>query len=601
MRRKSSTTKPQYPPTAPGPKKTWREEFLHSLPRYPGPYNVGYMEIEVPAREPRAFSHIRRNHEPALRMDTVLFSVFYPCEQGPAGEPSLDTVPWLPRPRTEAAHGYAKFLSVPSLPVTAYMAGTSMFTKLPAFRNAKLAENWAPEHSGAAGRKPEEGHQPRDDPQSEGDQDRPNFPVLIFSHGLGGSRTLASSICGGLASYGMVVVAMEHRDGSGARTFVNLPPGKEAHRDLDDEGVDKDRRHTREEEKKERRRPPKQQTKSYYKVDYLFPEGNAKDTTPNNPQGVDLELRFAQIDMRLAEIEEAYHVLTMIGEGRGEEVKKANLRKKGTVGGSSKGLDGIDWQDWKGRLHLESVTMAGHSFGGATAVQVIRLADRFRWIGQGILLDAWGPAFPENTEQRIRKPILSIGSEAFMHWQENFDRVEDICREGLDQGTLCWQMTIRGSTHLSQTDFAVLYPNWMALLLKTLVNPRRALSLTITAIFEFLRYTLPERQRTRFETAWPSEHLLETASSDTKISFDHRPDDKWIAARLKIEREFSLRLSYWARWRRRWRAKRQARKTIPMSTAAPLGGLIDWDSEIWMHLRPEIKYSSGATSSTGVS
>jgi platelet-activating factor acetylhydrolase len=593
MRRTSSTTNP----TASGPRKTWREEFLHALPRYPGPYNVGYMEIEVPARNPRAFSHIRRNHEPALRMDTVLFSVYYPCEQAPAGEPSLDTVPWLPRPRTEVAHGYAKFLSMPSLPVTAYMATTSMFTKLPAFRNAKLAEHWAPENPGTAGRKPEEGEQPGDGPQSVGDEERPNFPVMIFSHGLGGSRTLASSICGGLASYGMVVVATEHRDGSGARTFVNLPPGEKAHRDLDDEGVDRDRQHTKHEEKKEAKKgPPRQQAKSFYKVDYLWPEGNAWDTTPNNPQGVDLELRSAQIEMRLAEIEEAYHVLTMINEGRGEEVREVNLRKKGTVGSSSKGLDGIDWQDWNGRLHMENVTMAGHSFGGATAVQVVRLVDRFSWIGQGVLLDAWGPALPENTEQRIRKPILSIGSEAFMHWQENFDRVEDICREGLDQGTLCWQMTIRGSTHLSQTDFAVLYPNWMALLLKTLVNPRRALFLTITSIFEFLRYTLPARQRSRFETAWPNEHLLETVRSDTNISFDHRPDDKWIAARLKIEREFSLRLSYWVRWRRRWRAKRQARKTIPMSRAAaasaPLGGLIDWDSEIWMHLRPEIEPSS---------
>jgi platelet-activating factor acetylhydrolase len=479
------------------------------------------------------------------------------------------------------------------------MATTSMFTKLPAFRNAKLAEHWAAEHSGSAGRKSEEGDQPRDDPQSKSDGDRPNFPVMLFSHGLGGSRTLASSICGGLASYGTVVVAMEHRDGSGARTFVNLPPGKEAHHDLDDEGVDKDRQHTRKEEKKENEKPPPtRHAKSYYKVDYLFPEGNAKDTTPNNPQGVDFELRNAQIDMRLAEIEEAYHVLTVIAEGRGEGIKQVNLRKKGTVGSSSKGLEGIDWHDWKGRLHLRNVTMAGHSFGAATAVQVVRLANRFSWIGQAVLLDPWGPAFPESKEQQIQKPILSIGSEAFMHWEENFDRVEAICQEGLTQGSLCWQMTIRGSTHLSQTDFAVLYPNWMALLLKNLVNPRRALFLTITSILEFLRYTLPKHQMSRFETAWPNEHLLETVGSDTKISFDHRPDDKWIAARLKIERELSLRLSYWVRWRRRWRAKRQSRKTIPMSTAAPLGGLIDWDSEIWMHLRPQIDISSEPTADT---
>jgi platelet-activating factor acetylhydrolase len=585
-----------HPPPAPGPPKTLRQRFLHSLPHYPGPYNVGYMEIEAPAREPRTFSHIRRNHEPALKMDTVLFSIYYPCEQEPDRGVSHDTVNWLPRPRRESCRGYAKFLNVPNLPVTAYIAGTSMFTKLPAFRNAKLAEGWAAENSGDAGRRQDEATEPRTDPQSECDNDRPNFPVLIFSHGLGGSRTLASSICGGLASYGVVVVAVEHRDGSGARTFVNLPPGREAHRDLDDQGLDKNKQHAKAEERKEKTRPPTRQSKSYYKVDYLFPKDNAWDTSPNNPQGPDRELRGAQIDMRLAEIEEAYHVLTMINEGRGEEVRDLNLRRKGAVGASSKGLDGIDWADWQGRLHLENVTMAGHSFGGATAVQVVRLSDRFPWIGQGVLLDAWGPAMPENTEQRIRKPILSIGSEAFMHWQENFDRVEEICREGRDQGALCWQMTIRGSTHLSQTDFAVLYPNWMALFLKTLVNPRRALFLTITSVLEFLRFTLPSEQRSRFETAWPSEHLLETTASDTKVTFDHRPDDKWIAARLKIEKEFSLRLNYWVRWPRRCRAKREARRTVPMHKAAPLGGLIDWDREIWMHLRPDVKASSEPSS-----
>lgn len=561
------------------------------MPRYPGPYNVGYMEVEMPAREPRAFSHIRRNHEPALRMDTVLFSVYYPCEQAPAGGPSENTVPWLPRPRRETSHGYATFLNLPSLPVTTYIAGTSMFTELPVFRNAKLAAGWAPENSGKAGRSETEAAEPRTDPQSRRDNEQPNFPVIVFSHGLGGSRTMASSICGGLASYGVVVMAMEHRDGSGARTFVNLPPGKEAHRNLDDEEVDEDPEHTKKEEKTEKRKPSKRPAKSYYKVDYLFPQGNARDTDPNNPKGVDFELRRAQIDMRLAEIEEAYYVLTMINDGRGEEVRDINLRKKGTVGSSSKGLEGIEWQDWRGRLHLENVTMAGHSFGGATSVAVVR---KFPWVGQAVLLDAWGILLNtgEDMEQQIRKPILSIGSEAFMHWQENYERVEEICREGRDQGALCWQMTIRGSTHLSQTDFAVLYPNWMALLVKTLVNPRRALFLTVESILEFLRFTLPAQQRSRFETAWPNEHLLELPITDKEIPFDHRPDDRWIAARLKIEREFSLRLSYWVRWRRRRRARRQARKTIPMSTAAPLGGLIDWDSEIWMHVRPQIEPSS---------
>lgn len=55
----------------------------------------------------------------------------------------------------------------------------------------------------------------------EGMGKEPIFPLLIFSHGLGGSRTAYSSLCSEFASYGFVVCAVEHRDGSGPRTFVN--------------------------------------------------------------------------------------------------------------------------------------------------------------------------------------------------------------------------------------------------------------------------------------------------------------------------------------------------------------------------------------------
>ena len=63
----------------------------------------------------------------------------------PDGSEKLHRVNWMPRPRVPTAKGYAKFMSLPSWPVTAYLACTSLFTKLPAFRNAKISDHWPDE------------------------------------------------------------------------------------------------------------------------------------------------------------------------------------------------------------------------------------------------------------------------------------------------------------------------------------------------------------------------------------------------------------------------------------------------------------------------
>lgn len=602
-------------------RKSLHERIFHTLPDYTGPYRVGYLELELPARNPRTFSHIRRDHTHLLRMDTVLFSIFYPADAQPKNTPSR--VPWLPRPRVQTCKGYAKFLNIPHLPVTAYIAATSMFAKLPAVRNAPVATPRAeqPDDEKRKGGG-SEGQMAGDDMVLEGEQaareasassdmkqdplsgarkenekpkhkDRPDkekhdlpFPCIVFSHGLGGSRTYSSAICGELASFGFIVVAMEHRDGSGARTYVNLAPGAE-----DDSSKASQDTTTK---KHERRHNTGSQLDDQHDgtpaarshmVDYIVPRDNAQDTAPNSPKGVDLELRTAQVEMRLAEIEEAHHVLTLINAGNGVDIGAKNLRRKGNVGSSSAGTDGIEWARWQGRIGLDSVTAMGHSFGGATSVQALRLDKRFPWIGQGVILDAWGPATPESSS-RVSKPLLSVGSEAFMHWKANFDKVEEICKEAAEGGAPCWMLTIRGSTHLSQTDFAMLYPKWMALLMKTIVSPERALRLTVTTTLEFLRIAIP-RDKVVKQLGWNHEGLLERKESPPEVSMEYKPSDKWIGARLKIPHEFKLRMARWVRWGR-WR-KTGNGGTPKDESGKPLPGLIHWEegSEVWMHLTPD--------------
>ncbi|KAG2187843.1 hypothetical protein INT44_000593 [Umbelopsis vinacea] len=42
------------------------------------------------------------------------------------------------------------------------------------------------------------------------------YPIVIFSHGLAGNRLIYSNLCSQLASHGLIVFAIEHRDGSGS-------------------------------------------------------------------------------------------------------------------------------------------------------------------------------------------------------------------------------------------------------------------------------------------------------------------------------------------------------------------------------------------------
>lgn len=194
----------------------------------------------------------------------------------------------------------------------------------------------------------------------------------------------------------------------------------------------------------------------------------ATDYSQGHP-GPDKELREAQLELRCAEIEEAYQVMREIHDGRGEAVAEKNLRRKGYVGASSRGLDGIDWSTWKGRFHLEEVTMLGHSFGAATVVEILRHPDRFPWVAAGIVYDMWGAAVrplsdePGEGRSKIAKPLLGINSEAFMYWDSNFNTAMSLVNEARESNALAYLLTVRGTIHISQSDFPLLYPRMCSL------------------------------------------------------------------------------------------------------------------------------------------
>lgn len=156
----------------------WRDNIffpVRSLPAYTGGYAVGTMEIEVPAQTPQVFSDITRDKRHLLQLETVLMTVYYPA--APVEKP-ISRQLWLGRPRVAMAKAYGRTAGMPfngGLGVPIFLP--TLFTKLPAHRNAPLAKHWAAKVSPKSDEdKKVESSQPSTSPA-------PKFPLILFSHG----------------------------------------------------------------------------------------------------------------------------------------------------------------------------------------------------------------------------------------------------------------------------------------------------------------------------------------------------------------------------------------------------------------------------------
>ena len=163
------------------------QSIFPALPKYPGPYQVGTIDIEIPLSESGKFDVT------GTFVETVLVRLFYPAESIGATM-KVPTYPsWLPQQSMEYAKGYANFFKLqPILPASLALNLALYYTVIPAMENVP----------------------PITPPKS-------RLPVMIFSHGLGGSRNTYSQWCGSVASYGVFVAAIEHRDGSAPVSIVN--------------------------------------------------------------------------------------------------------------------------------------------------------------------------------------------------------------------------------------------------------------------------------------------------------------------------------------------------------------------------------------------
>ncbi|EMC98808.1 hypothetical protein BAUCODRAFT_84630, partial [Baudoinia panamericana UAMH 10762] len=424
------------------------------FPPYRGPYAVGTVDVEIPAADLPSPCDAPDDSQP-----TIAFRIFYPCQRPPNAEVDRP-VRWIPQPQRATISSFAKFIGCNQKVAGAlsYVPQQLYWIKLPAHRNAKLL----------------------DAPTSNG-----RWPVTVFSHGLAGSRNAYSQICGDLASNGMIVIALDHRDGSSPIQYVRATATSEAHIV-----------------------PP-----------VRIPHEPVTDAV--------YAARDKQLRIRCWEMAMAYEALVKIDRGHNIENLDSNtsrLRRERME---------VLWQ-FADKMDIHrpgKVTWAGHSFGAATTVQLLKsifyYKDRTESDGWALitprpdaaiiqqivpesttlLLDMWCLPLKSPAQRFLwDRPlpsyavggpnganILSVLSEAFQNWHDNLNTSGN--KVSPDRGSTNGEAKrtpgphmfyVGMSQHFNQSDFGILFP-WIALRLTKAEEPERILELNTRAMVQVIR------------------------------------------------------------------------------------------------------------------
>ncbi|KAK7181844.1 hypothetical protein DPSP01_002432 [Paraphaeosphaeria sporulosa] len=420
-----------------------------SFPSFTGPYKVGSVDVEIPASQ---LESPGRSSSPSTNLSTVSFRVFYPARP----ESEQKGVRWIPSPQKEVVSSYAKFLGAGNAMAGLFATLPQLlyFITIPVHHNANVLE-----------------------PPTESKR----WPVMMFSHGLGGSRNAYSHICGSLASHGVVVIAPEHRDGSCPVSFVNTPEEKEKIK------------------KVEYKKVPHQASTEVY------------------------ESRDEQLRIRLWEMGLIHDALLKIDNRTPLKNVAEDQKKTG-------GKDMLTMFSHLLDIHEPGkIAFAGHSFGGATIVQYIKSVyyhsatnvKSYRPLFTPVedssivrqitpqttvmLLDLWTlPIQSPATSWLRNKPmpcydspaggsnLLSILSEAFYKWSSNLNDTKRIVSK--PTGSSAKYPNQPGphifypiaSAHLSQSDFGVLFP-WVTTKVFGAKEPDRVLRLNARAMLQVMR------------------------------------------------------------------------------------------------------------------
>lgn len=383
-----------------------------SLPQPPSTaqYAVSTLTLEIPLPDPiKQDSATPYTYQEGgatkelLTTPTILVTIYYPTSSASDAAPgrSLD---WLEAPKLRSIGGLLKYAGIPKyLAVPIILPAYSVVAqKLPAVVEAPLA----PESS------------------SEG------FPVAVFSHGMGGTRTTYSAYCSALAGSGIVVAAVEHRDGSSACTTIHHPAAKDA-----------------------------QSSSGFFRW-FSGSSNGVENKIYVRPTEVDgspepMDVRRAQVAFRRKEVLAALNVLEEINAGKASTLVESCTRSQRDDAKARERRSHI-LSGFGGKLKMLDPWLIGHSFGGSTAIQTLRHTDCP--FGQALVLDPWVEPIPIAGADvvPVSKPLYTINSEDFTQWKSHMDDVITISRESkASTGGKGWLLTI-GAEGTEKSDAASL-------------------------------------------------------------------------------------------------------------------------------------------------
>ena len=409
--------------------------FASKLPRHNGAYAVGTIDVEMPVQQKTVSSFkLKATGEPAFKLDTVLFSLYYPADLVGKSKPWHY---WIPKPISITAEGYASFGRINNFITNGILAGAlwSVAGGLQIPVNVDM-----PIHQAA----PQVEFQDSKLPQvSSTIGTEQGYPVLVFSHGFASSRTDYTHYLGELASRGYIVAAIEHRDGSGPASLV---------------------------------------MKNGYSDRVVLPFRESDMEVLSNSDSEDSAFKKAQLDFRQAEIEETARVLQDLNNGRGEQVFKQNSRQEG------KGF-----ANWKGRLNMDEMTIGGHSFGATGALQALKGAPSKKLpFRGGIALDPGKSSGRLNAD--IDVPVLVIHSNSWssrhgiFYGRPHFDVVKELVQGIVDKGKGGWFLTSIGTSHPSVTDAPLIEPLLLSWTTGARIDAHEGVREYVKASEQFLRF-----------------------------------------------------------------------------------------------------------------